>query len=54
VLDGHHVNTAAAVIDAVDHPVFAAEDTVQTLKPELERLAHPARAGRQRPIQKFH
>jgi hypothetical protein len=39
VLDGHHVDAAVLVVDAVDHPVIAAAGAVQTPQPEPERLA---------------
>src|SRR5215831_11526204 len=40
VLNGHHLDAAAASVDAVDHPVVATAGTVQALQPELEWLAH--------------
>jgi hypothetical protein len=49
VLDGHDVHPTAVIVDAVDHPVVAAADAVQTPQPQPERLADPVRAGRQEP-----
>src|SRR5205823_1531668 len=54
VLDGHHVDAAALVVNAVNHPVVAAAGAVQTLQPEPEWLAGPVRAGCQRPVQELH
>ena len=40
VLDGHDVDTAVLVVDAVDHPVVAALGAVQPFEPKLEWLSH--------------
>src|ERR1017187_3403448 len=45
VFDGHDVDAAVLVVDAIDHPVIAAAGAVQPVEPELKRAAHPARAG---------
>jgi hypothetical protein len=47
VLDGHDVDPAVLVVDAVDHPVVAPADAVQPVEPELERLADLVRVGGQ-------
>jgi len=44
VLDGDDSDQAAAVVDAVDHPVVASAGAVQPGQAEPERLAGPARA----------
>jgi hypothetical protein len=50
VLDGHNVDALTLVIDAVDHPVIPAPRAMQSLKPELKRLADTVRIRRQRPV----
>ena len=45
VFDGHDVDAAVLVVDAVDHPVVAAAGAVQPVEPELERRAGAVRVG---------
>jgi len=47
VLDGHDVDAAALVVDAVDHPLVAPAGAVQPVEPELERPADAVRVGGQ-------
>jgi hypothetical protein len=47
VLDGHDVDPAMLVVDAVDHAVVTPAGTVQPVEPELERLADTVRVGGQ-------
>src|SRR6266568_5542021 len=54
VLDSYHVDPAAVVVDAVDHPLVAAAGTVQALEPKLERLTHPVRIVSQGTVQELH
>src|ERR1700730_886759 len=53
VFDGHDVDAPVLVVDAVYPPVVAAAGAVQPVEPELERLADPVRAGRERPVQEL-
>src|ERR1017187_1210352 len=50
VLDGHKVDALVLVVDAVDHPVISAPGAMQSLEPELQRLADAVRIRRQRPV----
>jgi hypothetical protein len=53
VLDGHDIDPTAVIVDAVNHPVVAAAGAMQTLQPQLERLAGPLRAGRQGTVEEL-
>jgi hypothetical protein len=53
VFDGHDVDAAVLVVDAVDHPVAAPAGAVQPVEPEPERLADPVGVGGQRPVQEL-
>ena len=50
VVDGHDVDALTLVIDAVAHPVIPAPRAMQSLEPELKRLADTVRIRRQRPV----